>query len=139
MLAGATAALVLNLGVGVGVGATVFVGPRAAPAAAAAAAGSALDGGNDPPATEDPGAAVGALPMVGVTVDGAATANVAAPSFVLNSEVHPGAYARSPTVYVPSAALGGTCHVTGNARCAPGVKLWPSNHFWNTIVEPPGP
>src|SRR6266850_7644421 len=110
MLAGATAALALKLGAGVGVGATVFLGPRATPAAATAAAGSALDGGNDPPATEDPGAAVGALPMVGVTVDGAATAKVAAASFVLNSEVHPGAYARRLTVYMPSGALGGTCH-----------------------------
>jgi len=75
--------------------------------------------------------------MVGVTVDGAATAKVAAASFVLNSEVHPSAYARRLTVYMPSGALGGTCHVTGNARRAPAVKPLTIEHFWNTIVEPP--
>jgi len=73
----------------------------------------------------------------GAAAIGADTANVAT-SCELSCVVQPGAKARSVTVYVPSAALVGTCHIAGYERVSPAVKLSAANHLWYASEAPPG-
>jgi hypothetical protein len=67
--------------------------------------------------------AAGAGVAAGAAATGAATTNDATASCELSCVFQPGANARSVTVYVPVAAVVGTCHVTGYDRASPGVNV----------------
>ena len=109
---GAAVALVVKLGDAVGEGVFLFAFAFAFAFAFTLA----------PPWSPPVGTVAVDVVAEGAAAIGAETANVAT-SCELNCVVHPGAKARSVTVYVPSAALVGTCHIAGYERVSPAVKV----------------